>query len=173
VEYEGGPDARLTLRDTFFGIGDPRMHQRLELRLHDDETPLLAEGLTSYFSQRAMSGRVVNRMGAYRENYEAWRSSFAHRGGFYEYLYVGVLADSVIAYLSGASSKPPFGFVPNAKYWVTGPSRGSVSLSLEFGSEQVRFWISGGESLSAEGMRRFLEATDLLQFADESCVVFQ
>ena len=171
--YDGGPNARVTLRDIFFGIGDPRTHQRLEMQLLDDETPLLVQGLTSYFSQVAIAGRAVNRMGAYRENYEDWRSSFAHRDGFYEYLYVGVLADAVIAYLTDASSKPPVGFVPFANYRVTGPSRGSVTLSLEFSSDEARFWISGGESLAEEGMMHFLEATDLLQFTDESCVVFR
>lgn len=171
--YDGGPDARVTLRDIFFGIGDPRTHQRLEMQLLDDETPLLVQGLTSYFSQVAIEGRVANRMGAYRENYEKWRGSFAHRDGFYEYLYVGVLADPVIAYLTRTSSKPPVGFVPFANYWVTGQSRGSVSLSLEFSSDDVRLWISGGESLSEEGMRWFLEATDLAHFTDESCVVFR
>ncbi len=173
LEYEGGRDARLTLRDLFLGFGDHRIHQRLEIQLLDEETPLLVRGLTSYFNQLAMGGRVVNRMYAYRENYENWRRYFTHRQGFYQYLYLGVLADSVIAYFTCDSSKPPVGFVPFADYWVIGPSRGSVSLSFEFSHDDVRLWISGGETLSEEGMHRFLEVTGLVEFADESCVVFR
>lgn len=171
LQFHPGVNPRVYSDDGNIGFGDTRMHHKLYLQATDQETQSVVDALKSYVKQFQMTGRIEVRMGIDREHYEAWREAFEHREAAYEYLFRGYLTDSATDFLDGKLNSAPQGIVPYAQYWSKG--KGGVSLSLDFADDSVRFWLSGSDKLSEEGMKEFLREIDLLQLTDESCVIFR
>ncbi|EMI18362.1 hypothetical protein RMSM_04724 [Rhodopirellula maiorica SM1] len=172
LQFHSGPDPRVYCDDGNLGFGDARMQHRLVIRAEDQETPLIVDALKSYIEYIQLTGRVAVRIGLLRDHYEAWREAFEHREAAYEYQFQGFLTNSAIDFLSGKSTSVPKGVVPYAQYWSQRKGGGGVSLSLDFADDSVRFCLSGTEKVSEEGMKDFLRETGLMQYTDESCMIF-
>ncbi|WP_345323331.1 hypothetical protein [Novipirellula rosea] len=172
LQFHPGPNPRVYCDDGNLGFGDARMQHRLVIRAENRETPLFVDALKAYIRQFQLTGRVVVRMSLLRDHYEAWRETFVHREAAYEYQFQGFPTNSAIDFLSSKSSFVPRGVVPYAQYWNGGKEGGGISLSLDLDGDSVRFWLSGTEKVSEEGMKDFLRETDLVQYTDESCMIF-
>ncbi|WP_372716431.1 hypothetical protein [Novipirellula sp.] len=170
--FHPGPNPRVYCDDGNLGFGDARIQHRLVMHAENRQTPLIVDALKAYIRQFQLTGRVVVRMSIVREHYETWRETFEHREAAYEYQFQGFLTNSAIDFLDAKSTSAPRGIVPYANYWSNGNGGGGISLSLDFDDDSVRFWLSGTEKVSEQGMNNFLRETDLVQYTDESCMIF-